>query len=278
MKKIFSLFLSSLFFIQDCLGSSCCGSSISMPALISTGEKWKLQTVFSQSQRIFQISSDSQAIKLSNKNQLAVFKTQIKTGYLFENNWQIFSQVNLFDRGVGDLDIGFGKEIFLSEDFKTFIWAKVTVPTGKSIYDIQDPNDEPTGTGFWTPGLGVSLSKTLRTWDTSGSVFIGQGLSQKIKGIKITPGIQSFAQISVGKSIGNWRIGSSVEYQRENGKKIQAETKAEDSYSWPVSMSVSYLNKSDIWTASLTDETLLGPTKNTYLNQGISLSYVKRFF
>ncbi len=278
MNKYICFSLSLILFIQECLGSSCCGSSISMPALISTGEKWKLQTVFSNSERIFQISPDSQALKLSKKNQLDTFKTQIKMGYRFDSEWQVFSQVNYFNRGAGDMDIGIGRELLLSDDYKTFVWAQLSVPTGKSIYDLQDVGDEPTGTGFWTPGIGASLSKTFGTWDASTSAYVGRGLTQKIKGTTITPGIQSFAQIAVGKSYGNWRIGASFEYQREDGKKVLTKSKAEDSYSWPVTVSASYLNKGDIWTASLTDETLLGPAKNTYLNRGIALSFVRRFF
>lgn len=278
MKKFICLFLSSIILVQECLGSSCCGSSISMPALISTGEKWKLQTVFSESERVFQISSDSQAIKLSEKNKFDVFKTQVKSGYRFENKWQIFAQINYFDRGLGDLDIGFGKELFLSEEFKTFFWAQLTMPAGKSIYDIKNPTDQPTGNGFWIPGLGFNASRTVGTWDFGSSVYIGRGLTRKIKGSTTTPGYQSFAQISTGKNFGNWRAGVSLEYQRENGKKISSSTTSADSYSWPLSFSVSYIDKSDIWTVGLIDETLLGPTKNTYLNQSLALSYIKRFF
>ena len=249
-----------------------------MPALISTGEKWKLQTVVSESERVFQISTDSQAIKLAEKNQLDVFKTQIKFGFRFENDWQVFSQMSYFDRGIGDIDLGIGKELLLSEDFKTFVWAQVSMPTGKSAYKMTDPNEAPTGTGFWTPGLGISFSKTFGTWDASSSFFVGRGMPQKMNGTLVTPGYQSFAEVAVGKSYLNWRVGAALEYQREDGKKIQAGQKAGDSFSWPLSVSVSYMHKSDIWTASVSDETLFGPTKNTYLNRGISLSYVTRFF
>lgn len=265
-------------FIQECLGSSCCGSSISMPAMITTGEKWKLQTVFSESKRVFQITPDSEAVKLSSKNQLDTFKTQIRAGYRFENQWQVFTQISQFDRGTGDMNVGFGKELFLSEDFKTFVWMQLNIPTGKSIYEIKNGDDEPTGSGFYTPGLGASVSKTVRTWDFGASAYVGQGLTRKINGSTITPGLQSFAQISAGKNYGDWRIGASLEHQREEGKKVISKSKAEDSYSNPVTVSLSYLNKGDIWTASLTDETLLGPTQNTYLNRGIAVSFVRRFF
>jgi hypothetical protein len=278
VKKLICLLLSSIFIIQDCFGSSCCGSSVSMPALITTGEKWKFQTVFSQSERIFQISADSEAIKLSKRNQLDVFKSQIKTASLLKNDWQVFSQINYFDRGIGDLEFGFGRELLLSEEFKTFVWAQLILPTGKSIYKINNPNEAPTGSGFWIPGIGASLTRTFGTWDASTSVYFGRGIAEKIKGIEIKPGLQSFAQIGLGKNYGNWRIGSSLEYQRENGKKIQSGANSVDSFSWPVSLSLSYLNKGDIWTASLSDETLLGPTQNTYLNRGVSVSFVRRFF
>ena len=249
-----------------------------MPSLITTGERWKFQTVISESERVFQITPDSDAIKLSAKNQLAVFKTQIKSGYRFDNDLQVFGQVNYFDRGVGDMDFGLGKELKFSDEFSSFVWAQIAVPTGKSIYTIPDPEEQPTGNGFWTPGVGASVFKTFGTWDGSLSAFVGRGLSQKFNGQNVTPGWQSFAQIAGGKSFGAWRFGASIEYQRENGKKIEAQSQSEDSYSWPVTLSGSYLHKGDIWTVSLSDETLLGPTKNTYLNHAVSLSYVKRFF
>ena len=278
MKKNICLFLSAIIFIQECLGSSCCGSSISMPAMITTGEKWKLQTVFSESKRVFQITPDSSAVKLSSRNQLDTFKTQIKAGYRFTNEWQVFAQVSQFDRGAGDMNVGFGKELFLSEDFKTFVWMQLSIPTGKSIYEMKSGDDEPTGSGFYTPGIGASISKAVRTWDYSASAYVGQGFTRKINGSTINPGLQSFAQVAAGKNYGDWRIGASLEHQREEGKKVVSKSKAEDSYSWPVTVSLSYLNKGDIWTASLTDETLLGPTQNTYLNRGIAVSFVRRFF
>jgi hypothetical protein len=278
VNKIIALVLSSLIIIQECLGASCCGSSISMPALISTGERWKFQTVLSDSERVFQITGDSDAIKLSDKNQLNVFKSQIKSGYRFDNDWQVFTEINYFDQGMGDIATGVGKELKLSDEYNTFVWAQLTAPTGRSVYQINNPNDQITGTGFWTPGVGLSFFKTFGTWDGSISAFAGHGLETEYNGSKVMPGWQTFGQIAIGKSFHEWRLGGGIEYQRENGRKTQVGGTAEDSYSWPVSLSISYLDKSDIWTASYFDETLLGPTKNTYLNHGVSVSYVHRFF
>lgn len=278
IRKGICFFLSILLFAHECLASSCCGSSVSIPALITTGERMKFLVSFSGTERMFRISPEGKAIRLSRLNQLQVLRSQISAGYKTSNELQVFTRITRFDRGSGDTDVGVGREFKLFEDVQSFAWFQVTLPTGLSVYEITDPQKEPTGSGFVIPGFGLSLNTTRARWDLSSTFFLGEGLRKRFNGQLVTPGLQSYAQVAIGRNWNQWRVGLSLEHQREEGKRIQMNGRSVDSFSWPISLTVSYLHKGDIWTATLMDETLIGPTRNTYLNHGITVSYMKRVF
>jgi hypothetical protein len=254
-----------------------------MPALITTGEKIKFLASVSQSERLFRITPEGDAVRLSQPNQLQILRTQISAGYKIQDHtlleeWQIFAKATQLNQISGDTELGFGRELALFEDVQSFAWFQLTLPTGQSIYQITSPEQSPTGSGFYIPGVGLNFSTYWDNWDASSTFFLGHGFSRSFNGQVVTPGTQSFLQLAFGRNFKAWRVGFALEHQREEGKRIQLNGRSVDSYSWPLTLSLSYLHKSDIFTLSYMDETMIGPNRNTFLNHAISVAYIKRFF
>lgn len=284
MKTNLNLMITFTLFIvfrSTCLSASCCGSNISAPAMITTGEKIKIQIGFSESENTFHALGKNQIILLEQPQNLR--SMNLKLGYLFKNDFQFGFQVQQNHSGqFSDAIFSQGAEFVTIDNIRTFAWSQISLPTGQSIEQV-GVNQKPTGSGFPVVSVGAMFSQLLPSGDLALTLQIGQGLTSKIQtfqneSIHIYPGHQVSTGLSGGVSRGPWRIGSSYQYQWHAGRQVEHQIRGLASYQSTIGLQLSYMSGSQIWNLVYSDDSLIGPAQNAYLNRGFSISLIDRWF
>jgi hypothetical protein len=245
--------------------ASCCGSNVSTPALITTGETSKVQFTYSQSRRYFEVPDNSLPILLENK--VDVPKLTLKASQQLSSELQAFAQTGLVDKTSSDTEFGVGHELIFSDTFQTMTWLSHSFPTGSSVYSLKKASDVPTGSGQHSTFIGGQISRIFAWGDVGTSATAGYSWPNKIHNQKIPSQSLSTLSLGIGFNRGPLRFGLQQE--------VQATSK---SLSWPLGLNLSYLNQNKIWVMSYSDETLFGPVRNTNLNRSFSLSFIHRVF
>ncbi len=284
-KKII-YYLLNILFIQVCLvntslAASCCGSNLSAPMLITTGEKIKMQLNYNFSKKMFQALNKEQII-LFEKPQ-ANSQLNMKAGYLFDNQLQLGGQIARSEfGGVGDINISLGQELLSVDQFRNFVWTSLSLPTGLSIEQVSS-SSSPTGSGFPILYLGGMITEILPRGDLAISCQLGHGFVNTLKTVNnekltILPSQQISFSLSGGFSSGPWRIGSAYQYQWLSGRHIENQNPGLTSYQSTVTVQLSYMQTSQIWSLSYNDDSLIGPAQNAFLQRGFGLSFIDRWF
>lgn len=261
--------------------ASCCGSNLSAPMLITTNEKIKMQMSYIYSKKIFQALNKEQIILLDDPKSNTQFN--VKAGYLFENDIQIGTQLTKNEMGgVGDTLMSMGKEFAPIGQLRNYFWSSLSLPTGLSIEQVP-PSTSPTGSGVPLLLVGAMVTEILPRGDLAITVQFGQGFANKLTSINserisMMPSHQWSLSCSGGLSSGPWRLGTSYQYQWLSGRKIENQSPGLTSYQSTVSLQVSYLIGSQIWSLSYNDDSLVGPAQNAFLNRGMTFSFIERWF
>lgn len=260
---LISLFLSLLF--SPAHAATCCGSNISTPALITTGEQIKLQIGQSQVARTFEVGQDQQPILLTHPKQFS--QQSFKFGYLMKNDLQIYFQSGRLQQKITDSEFGIGQEVESETFASVFWWLGHSFPSGTAVYQLNNPADLPSGSGHHSTILGFMLGQNRAWGDYGGSFTYSYSHPYLLQGQGIKNPDLMMGSLGGGYSINRWRWGlqQSVVY-------------ATNSLYWPTSFNMSLLDGPRIWTLAYQDDSLLGPVKNTALNRTFNLSLIFRHF
>lgn len=294
-----SILLIKAFFL---IAAPCCGGGGNLPGLILGNERLQLGMSGSYSTIVGDVASDGYKTFRSNGDVEDSYLISLSTGFLLSDRWQAGASVSsgyrVLDRttvvnsgaGWGDVRAHVGYEIMPLWTYsvwrpKGFIFAHVTVPTGKSTFDSTEAGAvDSFGQGFWSSGLGFVAVKTWRVLDAS---FLGQlqySFPRQFKEpreISVAPGFQAAAQLGFGWSPGasSFRVGARVgPAWRQGGESVlygEASTGV-DRLVWDATIEANWMIGSAVsLSAFLTDQSLLGPSNNTMLSRsgGLSVQY-----
>jgi len=306
MKFCLITILFILIYIQQVLGAACCGGGSGLPSLITGDYRGQLTTSFSQAKIVGEKLHQEIPYFWPKDKTFYTRSLKIDATYQFDNYFQFgvsssvlmkdyrFSNgANNQDHGISDIGLT-AAYCFLPElNFSRyrpvgFSFAKLTIPTGKSIYESNDPaGADVSGKGFYIFSLGLAFVKTLGIYDWQimgeGHSFIERTFKHNSHITKVKPGPGGSLLFSLGWSPYNsdWRLGGSISPHYE-GEKVSSfnSTKSRSGYElyWDTSFSLSKLLSEEYMASfNYTDQTILGPVNNTNLSRTLTFSFQKRW-
>jgi hypothetical protein len=194
---------------------------------------------------------------------------------------------------LGDLDLNLGYEILPEWNYSPWrprghLFLLTTLPTGRSIYDARETGMiDATGRGFFRIATGTILTKRWNSWDANALGEVHYSFTRSFQSLEVAPGWGSSFALGFGFSpnAGNLRFGLRIQPTFAASKR--ARSLSETSESAPTRtvdsiLEASYLlseSNGGTWTAfaAYTDQTLLGPARNTTLSRTIALGLQKRW-
>lgn len=201
------------------------------------------------------------------------------------------SRADLSDEayGLGDLRLGLGYEAYQNSehDFRAFVYASITAPTGRSKNESNSRLEaDALGKGFWTPGAGFILLKQFQSLDLSlsaeGRYSIPRNFDRAGQNVYVETGFGTSAGINAGYtfvSLKDFRMGGRVTSHWQSGERNKTDLSDRTlaaRYVWDLGVDASIRPTPSLGLSlSYTDQTILGPTQNTKLARslGFSLSY-----
>lgn len=271
--KIFALvFLCVGLQVNTAAAATCCGSNFSAPALMTTGEKYKIQLTQNISRKDFYAKEEEQVVLLKEKKFST--KTNLKGAASINDGLQLLVESSFAgNQGqsqlLGDSLVGMGFAFQQTALSQSWIHASIIFPTGKPTSALEDASTIPTGAGYHQAALG-GLYSQIFSW---GDAAIGGQISRNIHSTQ-SPEAALSAFAGLGRSFDQYRSGISWSaIYSSTGTSSQAQA-----YSQSVSLQLSYMGQSYLVGASYSDDSLLGPAKNSYLNKSLSVDYIIRWF
>lgn len=220
-----------------------------------------------------------------------VFGVQWSGALLISDQWQVGASFGMENRINQDLSGTDLRDVQLNIAWEPFpiyvyspwrphlhVYAVSRLPVGDSAYQTQNFELGSFGRGFFSAGGGVVLSKQLLRWDFLMNSELLHSFAREFRGQKITPGLMWNSTGSVGYQLSNWRFGTTIGAEFEEGRKFEASgTKSSYSLVWNTGADISYqLAEFLVVNLSYNDQSLLGPTQNALLNRSVGLAFRTR--
>lgn len=271
--------------------AACCGSSVTFPSLITTEEPLKFSVSINSSRTIGDAPTRGIPIFREEKDQNTRQSISVASAMRFEQS-QYSVAGSYYDQngGSGDLSLGYAHDFASETDVFTgfpnaYGLMQITAPTGRSIYEL-DTNeiDTVTGKGLWSLSTGAHFLGRRYKLDYSVSPMMTAHQTRSFDEKTVSQDLSGSLTIGSGYSItGKYRVGAALSSVYGGAKTIRetsrAETKSRSSLVWPVTLQFStFPTMKWGWTLAYTDETLVGPVRNTTLSRSISVSTLFRNF
>jgi hypothetical protein len=308
--------LSYLFFLllsPDVWAAPCCGGTSLLPSLITGDDCAQISFSLTQEAIVADALDNGTVLNRSSDDLDRTLTFKLSAAYRFWNRFQAGIDIPVAYRnvdingqgssatGLGDIGLQAGFE-FLPElaysvwKPRGFVFTRLTLPTGKSPYDLSNPTDpDDFGRGFLSIALGALLQKTVGDFDfwlMGEGHWIAPGTFSSIVPSSLAgviPVQQNFSSgwgasglLAAGYSPlgGIFRLGVSLSpiYEGEQTVTSLISTVAPPRVSWNAGIQAS-IQISDEWTTSLNyvDQTWIGQSRNNSLSRSISLLILKRF-
>ena len=293
------LFLFNLYFTVDARSAACCGGGFSSAALITGDDKASITSSISQSHIDTEVTNTGIWKKRANRETDLIFR--LEGSQIFADRFQYGGSLPFVKRtlesgessqGLGDGSFNLGYEFLPDWDYnpwrpKGFAFFQLTLPTGKSINEAEDPRLlDSRGRGFWALGFGASLLKTIRFWDWNSSFELHRSLpkstysGQAAGDLELVPGWGGTFTIGTGLNWKAWRLGTSLTWNYEDPVKVNGAIHSNGAAQrfTTGSVAVSYI-WSDEWSSafSYADQSLFGHPLNTTLGKSLQLGLQKHW-
>lgn len=304
--------LATLSIATRAWAAACCGGSSLLPALITGEDRAQMAISLTQESVIADSLNDGTVINRNGDDLDRTLTLKLSGAYRFWDRFQAGFDIPIAYRnqqiegqgasatGLGDIGVQVGYEFLPELDYSAwkprgFVFTRVIVPTGKSLYESSDPTQpDDFGRGFFSTALGVLFEKVVGDFDF---LLLGEAhwiaprtfdsVASNIPGM--APVEQSFSSgwgtsslLAAGYSPwgGAFRIGVSLSPIYEGEQTITAilPTTAPPRSVWNAGIQASFQFSSE-WTASLNyiDQTWIAQARNNSLSRSISLLILKRF-
>jgi hypothetical protein len=293
-KFAFNFFLLFLIAPNLLLAAACCGGGFAIPSLITGDDKAQVTTSYSYSKIDTDVFTNGVWQKRNSDDVSNVYKLELARIFLdrYQAGVSIPIQTRTLSRGtstgLGDISGLMGYEYLTDWTYSTWRprgigFFNMTLPTGKSIYESSTGLDS-RGRGFFSLGLGTTLTKTWINWDANATLEAHRSFDKVVSNSQnvgnIMPGFGSSLSVGAGYNIGDLRIGSNFAWFNEDAVDVEGtiSSKGSEQKYAALTASVNYLLK-DNWAGSLsyTDQTVLGDPTNTTLSKSVQISLQKRW-
>lgn len=303
--SLFWLLSFSLLFKASVLrAASCCGGGGNFPSIITGDFKAQL----SGSMGYATVVGDAKAQGYysrpesvdENSKILAIDASMIHGDY-----WQSFINTSIVERkkqlsnrkedstGLGDVSFGSVYEFLPELSYSAwkprgFAFLKVQLPTAPSVLDAKKTLlTDARGEGFYSLSIGHLFVKVRGAWDfLAGAEYkykFRKHFKQSGQRLTADPGGVTSLQLGAGYSFTNqspWRLGLTLQPVFKERVRTKGDISSSSSASQFVNtiFSLSYLlNTEWMMSASYSDQTLLGPARNTVLERQASILLQKRW-
>lgn len=295
------IWLFALLIQFPAFAASCCGGSLSAPALILGDEQRTLTTTFAQREILEDV--DTNGIWRKNQNHEHVQNLKIDFATLFADRWQAGLSLPLIRKskqfnaeensktGLGDLVLTLGYEALPEWEYsdwkpRGYLFTTLTAPTGKSLYETQGNTLDVRGRGFWALGVGAAFTKRWGLIDAITQLEIHRSLPKSATDpggagqLQLKPGFGSSWLLGAGYSLKEFRFGLELSGRTEQATAVSGAQTSTGSAERDVTASaiVGYLfNDNLAGRLSFSEQRLFGSPLNTSLGQIVSLSIQNRW-
>jgi hypothetical protein len=298
------LFCSATFFLShlNCgWAAPCCSSNSAAPSIITGDDKAQVSFDLNGGYIVGDVSAHGPAIFRDDNNEEVESGMTINAAHLLTDRFQWGGSVPLRHRsheqgsqsesasGFGDMRLNLAYEILPEWNYsvwipRAYIFFQEVFPTGRSIYDSNNSIAvDAFGKGFFTSGLGMIFLKTYQSVDLSWLSSLQYSVPRKFHEIEVSPGFGVQGAFGVGfsprRSIFRLGFRWGPNYQQPKiSHSAMGEIKSSYQLSWDTGFDVGMtLSRVSSITASYTDQTLMGPAKNTSLSRTAALSFQYRW-
>ncbi len=295
LKLYASLFIVSLLLNPYRINAaSCCGGGASFPSLILSDDKTQLGLSASFAKVIGDVPYKGKAIFRAPSDDEWIHTYTLDATTLLSDRWQMGLNLPLVKKsrstdtasssewGLGDVSATSAFEFLPEYSYskwkpRGFLFMKVTFPTGGNIYEsTKTYSVDSRGTGLYTLSFGSFLIKSWGLWDASFRFALNKPFDRSFEtttgtGTTIRSGIELNTALSAGFSpgLGDWRIGLSV----NPFLVLPSRYSTIDQLKWTTTLDLSrILERHWVLALSYSDQTLLGPAKNTSLERAVAVS------
>lgn len=159
-------------------------------------------------------------------------------------------------------------------------YGRLVLPSGHSVYELKSSESlvAITGTGFTQTAAGWVAQRTYRHFDFVGAGEVSRMWSTQSSTRDLQHSWKSFVYAAAGWSfLEDGRVGLGVRGLWQAPKKVKNRADGAEALLYPVDFSLAWFQNENVsWTFQWSDETLLGPVKNSALSRSGSLTFSYR--
>ncbi len=271
--------------------ASCCGGGFATPALITGDEKATFSAELSTSTLATDVSANGIWKDRAAVENLETFK--IQAAHIFFDRFQFGGSLPIIRRaragddstGLGDAAFNLGYEVLPEWEYSAWrprgvSYLTLVTPTGRSIQDASNSLQlDARGRGFWSLGIGTTLTKVFGRFDTLASLEVHRSFAREVKTStlegELRPGFGGTASIGTGYNFLNTRVGANLTFNYEDPIETRGSVSSQGSLTRfaTAAISVSQMFGED-WAVSLavSDQSLFGAPSNTALAKAIAIT------
>ena len=278
------------------IANSCCGQSPASFTVLSLEQRLSLSTSLSYIESQGRVFEDSREFWFWDGKKRQVQALGLNVASSIAHRQQFFVNLSLLNghykdsnesgtaTNLSDTLIGYNYEIFPEYSFSywkpiVYITALVNLPTGNSIYDSVSLSEgtDVSGHNQWGTGLGVTLKKIYFPWTLTlqgRSIYL---IEKQFETLKVSGFYDSSAALLISYA-SQWfglQLNSGVTFSHLSQRKISPSgTISGVSQNWSVLFGVQRpISDSTGIGINYSDQTILGPAKNSLLNRSIALNF-----
>jgi hypothetical protein len=273
----------------------CCSAGSALPALVTNDDRGQISVMNSYSDTVMDAPDSGVPMIRSDRNADQNWMTRVSGATRVRESWQFGAGITLINRstrvsgrdyrdaGLGDSDFSIAYEVlpeWTYSDWKPrgWLYLQTVLPTGQGIQDPRLAGPASVrGQGVFQSVVGVVLTKSWSHWD----VFVVPefrrlyGRSFGSSGVSLSGTWGAGIQLGGGYSFSSWRVGFRTQPVFQGNREVFSfgtRSIAPSKQVWNSGLDVSYLVNTD-WmvAASYSDQTLLGPARNTTLERGFGI-------
>jgi hypothetical protein len=307
-KLIIRFSLVWIFLGKVASAAPCCSANAAAPSLVSGDDSAQVSISYANGLVLADAPAMGDAVyRNSNINEITQV-VRLDGAVLLNDRWQAGASLPLIRHSLtsplidestiapGDVRFGAAYEILPEWEYsvwrpKGYLFAQITLPTGKSIYDLSEPGDEmdAVGQGFYTMSVGALLLKQWGDWDgyllPQLSYSLGRTSTEALTGqqtqVGAAVGLSAVLGAGFSPGGGNLRLGLRLQPVYISPRSLISSFGASETsfqLTWDASAEVSYLIAED-WSinGSYSDQTLLGNAVNSTLSRTFAVALQHRW-
>lgn len=288
--------------------AACCGGTSAAPGLLTGDDTHQLTISASSSTVIGDAPEQGWAVYRSSSTSEVLRTFRLEGSMLVSESWQIGLSVPMMRKeftsprssdsatSLGDLSVTLAHETWPEFGYSAwmprgFTFLSVNAPMAASIYDTTRAGAvDAIGSGFWRASAGALLLKSWNSWDVSLLSETHYSLTRNFQAspetspLWVSPGWGLSAAFGAGWSFASAPVRLGARFQpvfnqgRTTWTSVDAQLISAPQLVWNSGFDLTWLASPE-WSAvaTYTDQTWLGPAKNTTLSRTFAFNLQRRW-